>query len=114
MLARMARGDAKAQKSDSSDPTEALVNAVNLLFKPQASGDGHRAAAHVTVQREVGRQGHNAMLLSQMPAFKSRRALAYAQGLGLVAAGNGAAIIVGQHYHGPRLSEGRKARSQLT
>ena len=62
----------------------------------QASGQAHHAVAHVAVQREVGRQGDQARLLLQVTDLEPGRAHADAQGLGLVGAGDGAAVVVSE------------------
>ena len=49
----------------------------------------------------VGRQGHALFLLQQVPHIEEGLPHADAQGLGLLAVRNAAAVVVGQRHHQP-------------
>jgi len=87
---------------------EGLINGVNLLSRPETGGHTHHPIADVTVQREVGRQGHHPGFFGQMPELKPGRPHLDAQGLGLIAAGDGTTVIVGQDDQGPAVEAGSK------
>ena len=85
---------------------EGLVDAVDLLGWPQAGGQAHHAVANVAVQGKVGRERHQAVGLDQMPDLKPGGTHLDAQRFGLVAAGNGAAVVVAQHHGGNPVQAG--------
>ena len=65
---------------------------------PESACQAHHAVADVTVEREVGRQRDQADFLLQVPDLEPGRAHPDAQRLGLVRAGDRAAIVVRQHH----------------
>lgn len=80
-------------------PDKAFIDGVNLLQRPQARGNRHHAGAHVAVQLKVGGQAHQLRHQLQAPELEIGLAHLDAHGLGLVRAGDGAAIVVAQHHH---------------
>ena len=83
---------------DALQVDKAFVNGVDLLPVAEAGGQAHHAVAHVAVELEVGREGDEAGLLFQVADLEEGRAHLDAQGLGFVAAGNRAAVVVGQDH----------------
>lgn len=107
-----ARADlAGAQREVAGDAVQvdkAFVDAVDLLPVAQACGQAHHAVAHVAVQLKVGREGDEAGLLFQVADLEEGRAHLDAQGLGFVAAGDGAAVVVGQDHDRAAVQAGLK------
>lgn len=65
----------------------------------QRSHQAGHAVRHIAIQRKVGREGHQARLVFQVPDLMPGMAHAHPQFLGLVRSGNGAAIVVTQNDH---------------
>jgi hypothetical protein len=78
---------------------EALVDRIDLLRRPKPGRQGHHAVAHVAVEHKVGRQRHQPSRLFQMTDLEPGRGHLDAQVLGLVAARDGATIVVRQDHH---------------
>ena len=84
---------------DALQPDEGLIDRVDLLVRPQACGQAHHPIAHVPVELKVRRQADQPGFIFEVADLVPRVAHADAQVLGLVRAGNRAAIVVGQHDH---------------
>ena len=105
----LAHGDATAVVPQHGlDAQKALVDAVDLDVGGEVAQDADDAVAHVAVQRVVGRQRQNAVLGGQRFHLEPGRAHLHAQGLDLGAAGDRAAVVVGQHDHGHARQPGLK------
>ena len=76
-------------------PQETLVDAVDLHVGREVLQHRNHPAAHVAIQRVVGRQRHDAMLACQILQLEPGRGHFDAQFFGLGAAGHGAAVVVG-------------------
>ena len=109
-------GDARAQAlraqpqvaAQALEVHKTLVDAVDLLSVTQARGQTHQALAHVAIQLKVGRHRHQPRILEQVRDLKQRCAHADAQGLGLFAACNRAAVVVAQHNQRSPVQAGPK------
>ena len=73
---------------------KALVDGVHLVLLSHAFDERHHAIAHVAVQSKVGRKRHQTCFALEVAYLEPRRPHGNAQGLGLVAACNGATVIV--------------------
>jgi len=78
-----------------------LVDRVDLDTRDQRAERGHHAARQVSVEGEVGREDRNLPLLDERPDLIEGLPHADAEGLGLVRAGDDAAVVVRQHDDGP-------------
>lgn len=81
---------------DATQVNETFIDGIDLLHVTQACGQRHHAVTHVTVKREIGRQGDQARVALQVAQLKVGRAHLDAQRFGFVAAGNGAAVVVSE------------------
>ncbi len=68
----------------------------------------HHALAHIAVQRKIGGQRHQTLGLFKVANLEPRGPHRNTQGFSLIAARNGAAVVVGQHHHRPRVQTGAK------
>ena len=91
-----------------------LVDAVALDLGREGGERVHDAAAHVAVEGVIRAQDLDAVTGQGLAVEVIGIAHLQAEGFGLVAAGDEAAIVVRQHDHRASLQGRRKTRSQLT
>ena len=90
--------------ADASETDETLIDGIDLLGRPQGGGDAHEAVAHVAVENKIGGYRDDAR---ELPSdLEVRVTHGDAQGLGLVAPGNGTAVIVAQDNDGVPFQRG--------
>ena len=77
---------------------KAFVDGIHLGARRKIAEDAHDAVGYVRVQRVVGTQRQNTVLLGQILALEPRLAHAYAQRLGLVRTRHHTAVVVRQHH----------------
>lgn len=82
--------------SHALQPDERLINAVDFLRRTQPRCQAHHAIAHVAIQREIRAQGHQAVRFFHVPDLEPRCPHLDPQGFCLIAAGNGAAIVISE------------------
>ena len=75
-------------------------NAVDFLYRAKPCGEAHHAVTHVAIKHEVRTQGHEAVGLFHVADLEPWGTHFDTQGFGLIAARNGAAIVVAEHHHG--------------
>jgi hypothetical protein len=88
---------AAVEPRDRLDAQEALVDAVNLDLRGESGEDRRDAPAHVAVERVVARKRLDAVALRQPLELIPGGAHLHPQRLHFVAAGDDAAIVVGEH-----------------
>jgi hypothetical protein len=76
---------------------ERLVDGIDFHLRGELLQRLHDAAAHVAVERVIARKDGDGVPLGQLADFEIRVAHLEAEGLGLVAAGDHATVIVRQH-----------------
>ena len=80
-------------------PNKRLINGIDLNFGLQAAQYLHDPLGHVAVQGIVGGKDPDPVTLDQWFALEIWLTHLDAQGLGLVGAGDDAAVVVGEHHH---------------
>ena len=86
---------------DAGQIQERLVDRVDFDLGGELLQRLHDAAAHVAVERVIAGKDGDAVPLDQVADLEIRIAHLEAEGLGLVAAGDDAAVVVGEHDHRP-------------
>lgn len=89
-----------------------LINGIDLHLRLKPTQQRHHPAGDIAVQGVVGGKNLHPLGLEQLLALEIRGAHGNAQGLGLVGAGNDAAVIVGQHHH--RFADELRIKEPLT
>ena len=77
---------------------EHLVDAVHLHRRYHGFDQAHDPFAHIAIQRVVGGEGHDAVLLERVLDLEIRCAH-FDEGLGVVAVGDHAAVVVAQNHN---------------
>ncbi len=85
--------------SDVRQMQKCLVDRVYLHLRHHSPQGGHYPRRHVAVQAVVAREYSHIVASAEALDLEVRVAAAYAQRLGLVGEGDGAAVVVAEHYH---------------
>lgn len=83
-----------------------LVDGVNLERGDQLPQRGHHTPRQVAIEREIGRKECDAIAFDGGAHLKKGLSHPYSEGLGLVRAGDDAAVVVRQHDHRPTVQIG--------
>ena len=89
----------KVVMAEPLETQKAFVDAVDLLVRGILRQHRHHPVAHVGVECIVAAQSDDAVLPSEILHLEPWRAHFHAEGLDLVATGDGATIVVGEHDH---------------
>ena len=93
----------------SADASEGFVDGIDLQLFAVEFQQAHHPLAHVGIEGVVGTAHHHVLALQLPACLEIRRAHGDAEGTGFGAAGHDAAVIVGEHHHGPADQAGIKA-----
>ncbi len=87
-------------EADAAQVEKGLINAVDLNRRRHLLQRGHHAQAHIGIERIVRTENLHPMLAQRLFQLKKRRAHLNAKRFGLCAAGDNAAVVVGEHHDG--------------
>ena len=102
------RPRARRYLTDAINTDEALIDAVDLLLRPEPRSQTHHPSAQISVQSKVGAQRCDHARLELVADLEIGHPHLDPQGLGLVASSDRAAIVVGQHHDGTAAQAGAK------
>ena len=92
-------GNAQSFLAGQRQPDKGLVDGINLNLGLQMAQYLHDPLGHVAIQSIIGGKDSDSVPLDQGLALEIWLPHLDAQGLGLVGAGDDAAVVVGEHHH---------------
>jgi len=99
-LHRPAKGLQRLAKADAAQVEKSLIDAVHLHRWCHLLQRGHDPQAHIGIERIVRAENLHPVLAQRLFQLKKGGAHADAERFGLCAAGNNAAVVVGEHHDG--------------